>query len=106
MNSLGIVNLIHLFNFYLGLTFLASTAMRVRQYQAVLALARAVPSRWPRLLELIRAHGTVFLTASTLLPAILAFLLFALNMLATYLIWPRVDLTLKALLEHWMVLPV
>lgn len=94
------MNLIHLFNFYLGLMFLTSTTMRVSQYRAILALVRKVPNRWPRLFQLIREHGNIFLTWSTVLPAVLAFSLFAINMLASRLIWPHVELTPSDLLQH------
>ena len=100
------MNLIHFFNFYLGLMFLASTAMRVRQYQCLLELVRAVPARWPRLFQLISQHRQVFLTWSTVLPAVLAFSLFALNFAASRLVWPAVDLTPGQLLAYWQVLPV
>ena len=61
-------NLIHFFNFYLAVAFLFSTTRRIKQYQAILGLVRAVPGRWPRLFELIKAHATVFLTWATVLP--------------------------------------
>lgn len=100
------LNLIHLFNFYLGLAFLASTYLRVSQYRAALALVRTFPGRWPRLLQLISRHVNVLLTWSTVLPSALALALFVLNFTASRLIWPRVDLTAAGLAEHWPVVPV
>src|SRR5437879_1680567 len=73
------LNLIHVFNFYLGLTFLVSTYVRWTQYRSGLSLVRAVPGRWPRLFQLVKQHRNVFLTWSTILPALLAFTLFAVN---------------------------
>lgn len=103
MNWLWSLDLIHFFNFYLGIAFLASSYMRVNQYRSILGLVRAVPGRWPKLFELIRRHGNIFLTWSTVLPAILAFCLFSLNMLASRLVWPSVDLTVARLLEHRVI---
>jgi hypothetical protein len=106
MDSFWHLNLIHLFNFYLGLMFLASTSVRVNQYRALLALVRHVPGRWPRLFQLVRGHGHIFLTWSTALPAVVAFLLFAVNVLATRLMWPQVDLTPADLAHRWLALPL
>lgn len=106
MQWLWNLNLIHFFNFYLGLAFLAGTYLRVTQYRAVVALARSVPGRWPRLFQLVTRHGRVFLTWATILPAVLAFALFAINLLASRLVWPQVDLTLAELFERVTVVPV
>ncbi len=106
MGPLLLVDLIHLFNFYLGLTFLLSTYLRWSQYRSVLALVRAVPGRWPRLLKLVKQHGNVFLTWSTILPAALAFGLFAVNLAATHWAWPQVHLTPTSLLDHPLAIPL
>jgi hypothetical protein len=106
MQWLWNLNLIHFFNFYLGIAFLASTYVRVSQYRAILSLVRSIPGRWPKLFQLITRHSHLFLTWATILPAALAFAVFAMNMLASRLIWPQVDLTLAELLERWAVLPV
>lgn len=98
------MNLIHLFDFYLALAFLLSTAMRVHQYRAVIGLVRAVPDRWPNLLKLVRQHIGVFLTWSTVLPLFLAFMLSVIHTLATRLVWPHAHLTLVDLFHHWRLL--
>ena len=105
MQRLWELNLIHFFNFYLGLAFLASTTLRINQYRAILALVRAFPGRWPRLFQLMTRHRHVFLTWSTILPAALAFAVFALNLLASRLAWPSVNLTAAGLFEHLAALP-
>lgn len=99
------LNLIHFFDFYLMLLFLISSYMRMRQYGAVVALVRAVPGRWPKLFQLVRQHRTVFLTWTTLLPAILAFGLSASHMLLCRLVWPQANLTVARLLELWPAVP-
>lgn len=95
------LNLIHLFDFYLAVTFLLSTTLRVRQYRNILALVRAARGRWPRLFQLVRQHGTIFLTWSTVLPAVLAFCLCAIHMLACRLVWPQAVLAVADVAAHW-----
>jgi hypothetical protein len=100
------LNLIHFFNFYLGVMFVASCYMRVSQYRAILGLVREVPSRWPKLFTLIRQYTHIFLTWSTVMPLLVALGLFLLNVLASKLVWPSVDLTPDNLLHHWAALPL
>jgi hypothetical protein len=87
------LDLIRFFEFYLALAFVASTAMRFRQYEAVVRLVRDVPERWPRLLKLVREHHGIFMTWATVLPALLAFGLYLLHTLACRLVWPRAAFT-------------
>jgi hypothetical protein len=100
------LNLIHLFDFYLALAFLISTAVRVNQYRAILRLVRAVPARWPRLLALVREHISVFLTWATVLPCVLALALSVAHMLACRLLWPQAHLTVEQLGRLWPAVPV
>lgn len=99
------LNLILLFDFYLAMMFLVSTTLRLRQYGEVLTLVRNVPSRWPKLFQLVKEHRAIFLTWSTFLPAILALFLLAAQMLASRTIWPDAarppsGLSVARLLEH------
>ena len=98
-------NLIHLFNFYLAVAFLVGTTLRVNQYWAIISLVRAVPGRWPRLFDLVKKHVTIFLTWTTVLPALLAFGLLAANTLASRLVWRDADLTPASLAGHWQAWP-
>jgi hypothetical protein len=95
------LNLIHFFDFYLAVAFLVSTALRVSQYRAIVGLVRAVPSRWPNLFKLVKEHGTIFMTWTTVLPAALAFLLSVIHMLACRLVWPQAHLTVADVGAHW-----
>src|SRR5262249_40101617 len=106
MDWLWQLNLLRLFDFYLAVIFLISLAVRVRQYRAILGLVRGVPSRWPRLFELMRRYHTLFLTSQTLVPALLALALLIVNMLACGLVWPHDNLTLARLFELWPALMV
>ena len=71
--------------------FLVSTALRVQQYLAVVGLLRAMPGRWPRLLQLIRQHHSVFRSWETFLPAGLALGLLLVHTLATLGAWRAED---------------
>src|SRR3712207_6283001 len=105
MSGLWDLNLIYFFDFYLATAFLLSTANRIRLYLAILALVGTFPSRWPRLLTLVRQHRSIFLTWSTLAPAVLALALMVIQTLASRLLWPEAGrpphgLTLGRLREH------
>ena len=106
MNGLAELNLLHVFGFYLALMFLFSVYRRRAQYRAIGSLALTGPGRWPRLLELVWKHGGIFLTWSTVLPALLAFGLTLVHWLASRMIWPDADVTLAGLAEHPLAWPV
>jgi hypothetical protein len=93
------LDLIHFFDFYLAVVFLASTYRRIGQYRAVAALAVAVPGRWPRLLQLLNQHRTILLTWSFALPTLLAFGLTALQWLASLYFWHQASLTVGEVMD-------
>jgi hypothetical protein len=99
------LNLIHFFDFYLALVFLASIYLRVHQYRAVIGLMRAMPGRWPKLMKLFGEHKSLFLTRATIGPAFLALGLIVVQVVASRFIWPEAakpeqGLTVARLLEH------
>jgi hypothetical protein len=98
------LNLIRLFDFYLAVIFVISTTLRISQYRAILGLIRTVPGRWPHLLRLVKDHGAIFLTWTTVLPAALAFGLCVVHTLACRLVWPQAHLTLADVGAHWQSL--
>jgi hypothetical protein len=104
MSGFWDLNLIHLFAFYLAVAFLISTYLRIGQYRSILALVGAVPGRWPRLFQLVKQHGMIFLTWSTVLPGMLALVLLALHTVACQWIWPQASLTPALLGQHWPAL--
>jgi hypothetical protein len=106
MSGLFDLKLISFFNFYLALNFVIGTVIRFRQYRAVAGLVRSMPGRWPRLLQLLRRHGNIFLTWGTVLPLGLLLALFLANWLASNLLWPHADFTVAHLLGLWPALPV
>ncbi len=95
------LNLIHVFDFYLASLFLISIYMRLRQYEAIVRLVRAFPDRWPLLMKLVGRHRHIFITWTTLLPALLALVFTIVNSLACRLIWPNADLNLHELAQRW-----
>ncbi len=106
MSSFWDLNLIHLFDFYLMLALLAGVAQRFGRYQAIGRLVVSGPSRWPRLLDLVKHHRMIFLTWSTVLPALLALVLTLAQWIASRKFWPHADLTTGQLAEHWIALGV
>jgi hypothetical protein len=101
MNWLWNLDLIRFFEFYLVLLFICSLGFRIRQYRNVLALLRAMPGRWPRLLQLIREHYFIFLTWGNFGPAFIALGLFSIHTLACRLVWPHARITLGGLVDWW-----
>ncbi len=110
MTELAHLDLIRFLDFYLMLTFLAGTVRRIGQYLSIGRLVWSVPSRWPRLLELVKQYRMIFLTWATVLPALLWLALSVAQLIASREIWPQAHLTLGELAEHgWalaVVLPV
>lgn len=99
---LDTVNLIAVFNSYLILGFVVSTAVNIRSYRAVIGLIVAFPSRWPKLLVLVKKQRTIFLGWPTLLVMGLAFLLVLGNSLAIRLVWVQAEVTFAELWGHWL----
>src|SRR5438128_6212804 len=99
------LKLIRLFDFYLGLAFLVSTVVRIRQYRTILRVVRAVPSRWPQLFVLVRQYRHLFLTWGTVLPLAATLGLWLGHTLFRRLVLSNDDLTVGRLLELWAALP-
>jgi hypothetical protein len=96
------LNLIDVFNYYLILCFLVSTGIRIRMYRAILGLILASPDRWPKLLELVKKHRTVFLGWPTLLAIGLAFSVMLGNSLAIRLVWVQAKVAFEELWWRWL----
>jgi hypothetical protein len=101
---LNTVNLIDVFSYYLVLVFLVGTGMRIRSYRAILGLVLASPSRWPKLLALVRKHRTVFLGWPMFLASGLTLVLILSNSLATRLVWASASVNFGELWKHWPAL--
>jgi hypothetical protein len=106
MNRLWDLDLIRFFEFYLALVFVLNTVLRLRQYFAVLALLRAMPGRWPRLLQLIRQQHGIFLTRETFAPTLVTLALLLVYEAAIHLVWPHARLTLAGLFALRPAVPI
>jgi hypothetical protein len=105
MKHLYELPLIHFFDFYLAFMFLASTVIRLRQYQLFASIASSMPKRWPKLLDLVKGHRGIFLTWGTVLPLVLAFGLCVTHTLfrRTFLSHADADLTVERLLDFTLL---
>jgi hypothetical protein len=101
---LDTLNLIDVFNYYLVLAFCVSTGMRVRSYRVILGLVCASPSRWPKLLALVKKHRTIFLGWPMLLAVGLALALMLGNSLAIRVVWAPARVTFEELWGRWLPL--
>jgi hypothetical protein len=91
------LNLIVVFNYYLILAFIVSTGIRIRSYRAIIGLVFSSPSRWPKLLNLVKKHRTIFLGWPLLLAMGLAFGLMVGNSLAIRLVWASAAVSFEQL---------
>ena len=109
MTGVGTLNLIHFLDFYFALLFFAGTWRRLGQYHSVAQLVFAGPKRWPKLVDLVSQHRTIFWTWSMILPALLGLGLWILQMTFSRLIFSEASqgetaLTLARLFEYWPAL--
>jgi hypothetical protein len=103
MNRLATINLIHLFDFYLAVMFLLSLLRRLGLYGTAVGIVVASPGRWPRLLRVMKEHRTLFLSWTTIRPLMLALGLWAVQIIASRVVWPTADLTINHLLDSWFI---
>jgi hypothetical protein len=97
------VNLINLFGFYLAVMFLLGLFRRFEQYRTIAGILVSAPSRWPKLLVVMKEHRAIFISWSTLRPAALALLLCVLHTIASRVIWPHAHLTAAHVLDSWLI---
>jgi hypothetical protein len=106
MSRLNQINLIYLFDFYLAVMLLVGSIRRFEFYRSVGAIMVAMPSRWPKLLEMMKQYRGVFLSRTTIIPALIALALMAVQMVCSRLIWPHARLHPSDLLVAWPLLPL
>src|SRR5947208_1937526 len=104
MEQLWNLNLIHFLDFYLMFFFVVSTIRYFGLYWAICSIAWSVPGRWPKLLELIREHSTIFIHWGTMLPFVLALVLSLVQVLASRVVWSYANLSAGDLAAHWLFL--
>jgi hypothetical protein len=93
-------NLIRLFDFYLAATLVISLARRYRLYWDTLVLAFGFYGRWPKLVERLRVHHGVLLTADVLRPLVAAVALTVVQLVCSRLVWPTATLPTDAVLAQ------
>jgi hypothetical protein len=98
--NLNQINLIDAFTYYLLVAFAIGTILRLRNYYAIVRLIWSFPSRYPRLLDLLKKYRTIFLQGPTLLPIGCTAALTVANMLASQLLWSHASVTPADLSRH------
>ena len=98
------LNLIVVFNYYLILVFLVSTGIRIRSYRAILGVVFSCPSRWPKLLGVVKKHRTIFLGWPMLLTIGLNFTVMLINSLAIRLVWAPAKVSFDEVWGRWLPL--
>lgn len=93
-------NLIRLFDFYLAATLVISLVRRYRLYWDTAVLAFGFYGRWPKLVERLRLHHGVLLTADMLRPLIAAIVLTIVQFVCSRLVWPTATLPTDHVFSH------
>jgi len=93
MHSLGVANVIRVFDFYLALMFVLGLSRRYPVYYDFVRLLVAVRGRWPRLLTRLKAHHGVLVTTEVLRPLAVAVGLMLTQFLCSRMIFPTAELT-------------
>jgi len=83
------LNLIRFLDFYVMVVFLFGTARRIGHYREIGRLIWLMPGRWPKLMDLVKSHRALFFTRATLYPALAAFLVMGIQLVASRGIWPE-----------------
>ena len=97
---MGSPNLIGLFNYYLILVFVVGTALRARNYRAMIGLIYSYSDRWPKLRILAKTHRGIFLRWPTVLPVVATLALTLGNAWAFHFVWTDARITLGDLWSH------
>lgn len=100
------LNLLRIFDFYVTLMFLISFLRRWRVYLDAVRILFAVRGRWPKLVQRLSEHKSVLLNWSFFRPAILAFILTVVQLVASRLIWPHAVITGPQLKNEWWLIPI
>jgi hypothetical protein len=100
VTGLGSWNLIVAFNYYLILTLVVGTALRARNYLAMIGLVVRSADRWPKLRALAATHRGIFLRWPTVLPVAATLALTLGNIWASRFVWVHARVTARDLWEH------
>lgn len=94
------LNLIDAFSLYLVLAFATGTALRARNYRALVGLVYRSADRWPKLRALVATHRAIFLRWPTVLPLAVTLALTLANAYAARFVWPHARVTPGDLWTH------
>ena len=81
------INLLGMFELYLFLVFVLSTAIRFHHYRSNIAFLLQVPQRWPQMYSIIRDHTGLFFRWTMIVPMVITLTVFLFYFLAYRLIW-------------------
>ncbi len=101
MTRFETINLIRLFDFYLAVMLLLSFARRYTVYWDTIRVLLAVRGRWPKLLDRMKQHHGVLVTAEVIRPLAVAIALTLVQMICSRLIWPTATLAGSEVLGYW-----
>ncbi len=104
MTWLTTINLINAFNYYLILTFVVGTVLRVRNYRAISGLVYRFSGRWPKLRVLVGTHRAILLRWPIVLPVLLTLALTLANAWASRFLWVEARVTLGDLWSRPLIL--
>jgi hypothetical protein len=100
MSWLTAINLIDALNYYLILTFLVGTVLRVRNYRSIIGMVYHSSERWPKLRALAGTHRAIFLRWPTVLPVVLTLIFVIANAWASRFVWVDARVTPGDLWAH------
>jgi len=101
---LSTLNLIDVLTYYLILSLVVGTILRIRNYRALLGLIFTFAHRWPKLLQLVNQYRAIFLRWPTLLPIGFTLALMLANTLASRFVWSEAKVSCEDLGERWLAL--
>ena len=105
MTGFDAVNVIRLFDFYLASMFVLSLSRRYTVYWDTLHLLVQFRGRWPRLIDTLKAHHGVLVTAQVLRPLGVAVGLMLTQMICSRVIYPAALLTVGEAKATWWMVP-
>jgi hypothetical protein len=98
------LNLIDAFNYYLIFVFLVGLGINFRKYRSLLGMVMSSPNRWPKLLELLKKHRTIFLGWPIMTMIGISFLMMVSNFIAIHFIWVQAQVSVAQIWTHKSVL--
>ena len=91
--TLGHLNLITLFEWYLLVTFLFSLAIRYQLYRSYVALFWSMPEKWPAMYDVVKKHSRAFLNWTMTIPVGIMLAIYLIHMLSYRLIWDDAEIS-------------